>query len=277
VVLLLAALAGDALAGPWTRKAGETFLWAGFSSIGYGKIYDDGGVKQEIPVNVRDNVIRLLGEYGLAEGLTVTMGLPYAFPSTTPDSGAGSGSSKSGISDVDLGIRKGWHFGADVLALDVISTVPTGSNANAEGLLLGAGEWAFFFAPSWGRSFHPIPFYVTATAGLRLRTGGYSHEFRYGLEAGYGLFDGAATLILELAGQESFNNQPTFGPNPRPDDIEAAKLGLYTNNREYLAITPKVLFRPAPSWGIVLSYATAGKGRNVAGGAVLGGGVYHVF
>jgi hypothetical protein len=274
--LLLFCCAATADAGPWTRKAGEGFVWVGFTTIGYSRIYDDGGVKQSLAGSARDNVIRIAAENGLGSGFVLSAAIPFAQMSFTPDTGARVRT--SGIGDVDLGLRRSWNLGGGhVGALELLSTLPTGDNNNAEGLLLGTGEWGFLLGPSWAKSFHPLPLYVSASAGVRVRTGEYSHEFRYGVEAGYGLFDDAAMLILDIAGQESFGNRPTRADTPRPEDVRAAGLGLLNNNREYLAITPKLLLRPGHSWGIVLSYATAAKGRNVAGGAVLGAGVYRAF
>lgn len=274
--VLLLCLGATAHAGPWNRKAGEGFFWVGFTTIGYSRSYDDGGVKRELGGRARDNVVRLAAENGLGAGFTLSAALPFAQITSSPDSGGEV--SAGGIGDVDLGIRRSWDLGSGhVGALELVSTLPTGDHDNPDGLLLGTGGWGFLVGPSWAKSFHPLPLYITASAGVRVRTGEYSHEVRYGVEAGYGLFDNAAMLILEVAGQESFGNRPTLAAAPRPDDVRAAALGLLNNNREYLAITPKLLVRPGHSWGIVLSYATAAKGRNVAGGAVLGAGVYREF
>jgi len=279
--VLLAALAGTALGGAWPRRAQGGYVQVGFSTIGYDKVYDGSGQKAPAAGNTRDNVLQLLAEYGLSDALTVGVVVPFGFISVKgfQDEVPGTSSvfppprdiSNSGIGDLTASAQlKLLHRGGSVLSAGVLVGFPTGDTTSAEGLWLGDGE--FNVAPRilYGLSLSGLPIYLSAELGYNIRGVGYSDEFFGSLEAGYGLFERRLYLIVLLSTLQSTNTQPSR-------DIPAARLGLYNNNREFVAITPKVLYKFGTGLGVVASYATATSGRNVAGGAVLAASLFYEF
>ncbi len=274
VILCSAVWLSAAHAGPWPRKAGKGFVQLGFSTIGYSKVYDDRSTKQSLPIDVRDNVLQVMGEVGVTDDLTVSFAVPLKFLSFK---GAASGSN-SGIGDIDAGLKY-CFFNRDgfVLSGEALFGLPVGSTKNADGLRLGDGEFNTTVRVLAGKSFYPVPAYVSADFGFNFRTHTFSHDVPFSLEAGYGFAEGRLFVILLISGRESLSNQPTLSTTPSQAESNAAVLGLYGNNQEYLAIIPKISFKIDRRWMITASYATAAHGRNVAGGIVLAGGVLYEF
>lgn len=275
---LVALLTNMTMAGPWPRPQGKGFVHLGFSTIGYNKVYNDRSDKLSIPADIRDNVLQLFAEYGAGAEITVGAAVPFKFISATP-AGAGTGKvSTSGIGDIDVMIRKTLHQSSGViLAGEILFGIPSGSRSNASGLFLGDGEFNVTPRFLFGTSFHPAPAYFTADIGFNFRTNDFSHDIPYGIEAGYGFLDGKLYAILQISGRESLSNKPTLKSNASAAEAAASGAGLHGNNLEFLAIVPKLYYKATDSIGISVSYATAAHGRNVAGGAVLAGGILYEF
>jgi len=273
--LCLASVVSSVFAGPWTRKQGTGFVQLGFSTIGYNKVYNDRSEKQPLSVDVRDNVLQLLGEYGFTDHLTASAAVPFKFLSVD---GTTASRTNSGVGDIDLGLKYNWlNANGFVLSSEALFGLPVGSTTNTDGLRLGDGEFNVTARMLAGKSFFPTPLYVSADLGFNFRTNNFSHDVPFNIEAGYGLLDNRLYVILLIAGRESLSNKATLGSNPSAAELSAAGLGLYGNNLEFLAIVPKVFFRIDERWAIAASYATAVHGRNVAGGIVLAGGIAHEF
>ena len=282
VAALIILLAEAGLGGAWPRKARSAYLQVGFSTIGYEKVYDASSAKVPAPGTVRDNVLQLSAEYGLTDRLTVGVAVPFGFLSArdyvNPFLRTGTAPmvpsppaevSASGIGDlVATAQMELLRQGGSVLSAGLLFGFPTGDTTNTDGLWLGDGE--FNVAPRilYGLSLYPLPMYLSADLGYNIRGQGYSDEIFGALEAGYGLFESRLYAIVQLSVQKSTNTEPSR-------DIPAARLGFYNNNREFVAITPKILYKFESGLGVVLSYATATSGRNVAGGAVLAGSVFY--
>jgi hypothetical protein len=275
---ILSATACPADAGPWSRKQGSGFVQLGFSTIGYNKSYGDDSNKHILGAQVRDNVLQVFVEYGLPAGFSVTTMVPFKFLSVTPDVPGAVRVSNSGPGDIDLTVRRTWLQEAGfALATELLFGVPVGSRSDANGLFLGDGEFNVSPRCVAGKSFYPVPLYMTADLGFNFRTNNFSHDVPYGFELGYGFLDSRLYLILQISGRESISNNPTLPFGSTAAEVTANALGLHGHNMEYLAIIAKLYFKATEGIGISLSYATAAHGRNVAGGIVLAGGVLCEF
>jgi Putative MetA-pathway of phenol degradation len=268
-------LSENSYAGAWPRKQGTGFLQIGFSSIGYNKIYDDNGDKALVNADVRDNVLQAFGEVGVTDLLTISTSLPFKMLSVKPTDLAlaplSSKTTRSGIGDIDITARYNLFVEQGYAAsVGLLFGIPSGDTKNMNGLILGDGE--FNVAPRLlvGHSFHPIPAFISADFAYNFRGSGFSNEFLYSLEFGYGLMENSLYVILLLSGKESTSSVPSAATAP-------SAFGLSTNNQEYTAIVPKLLYRFSPEWGASLSFATATHGRNIAGGFVFAGAVFYEF
>lgn len=278
IALLMVCLTTATFAGPWPRAKGEGIVQLGFSTIGYSKVYNDRSDIISILADIRDNVLQLFAEYGTGAGVTIGATLPFKFIAVTPSAAGVAKFSNSGIGDVDVMIRKSLHESSGmILAGELVIGVPSGSRSNTSGLFLGDGELNVVSRLSFGTSFYPVPAYGTADIGFSFRTNNFSHAVSYGLEAGFGFFESRLYVILQISGKESLSNTPTLQAGASVAETAANGMGLHGNNLEFLAIVPKLYYKATETIGIAVSYATALHGRNVAGGAVLAGGVLYEF
>jgi hypothetical protein len=278
LILWFAFSAIPAEAGPWGRESGKGILQIGFSTIGYSKAYGDDSKKHTLSADVRDNVFQAYAEYGLPNDFTIAAMVPFKFLSATPYAQGAGKISNSGLGDLDISLRRSWYCeDGFTFAGELLLGLPIGSRKDANGLYLGDGE--FNVNPRFlaGKSFYPIPLYLTAELGFNYRAQGFSHDVPFGLEIGYGILEKKLYVILQILGRESLSNQPTLPTTPSVSDIAASTIGAFGNNMEFLAIIPKIYFKATENVGISFSYATAAHGRNVAGGVVLAGGVIYEF
>ena len=221
--LLLAAVPAQLHAGAWTQPQGGFYsklAGLSFSSRAYldldGERRDRGKDPQE---ELSDRGYSAYLEYGLLDRLTMVASLPYksleftnptearyfeALDSTIvrqhPDQ------SSSGLADLELRLR--WRLMADpaVVSLAAGGKIPLGYDVPTEipesYVPLGTGETDAEVRLLVGTSLYPVPGYVTATLGYRLRGGDYGNELFHGLEAGYsfdrllvkGVIEGIQTL-----------------------------------------------------------------------------------
>jgi len=273
IAVLLAAEACSA--GPWPRKQGSAFIQLGFSRIGYNKIYNDHSEKTAVSADVRDDVLQAFGEVGVSDRLTVTASVPFTFLSVSPLPSAPapetSRLTNSGLGDIDLMAR--YHLLTEngyAASCGLRFGIPSGDSKNPNGLILGDGEFNVAPVILFGKSFFPLPAYLTVDAAINLRGSGFSNELLYHVEFGYGLFESRVYAILLLSGKEATSSIPSTS-------VEASVYGRSTNNQEYTAIVPKLLCKVSDHSGVAISFATATHGRNIAGGFVFAGAVFHEF
>jgi len=265
----------SAFSGPWPRKQGTGFVQVGFSTIGYNKIYDDNSTKNPIYADVRDNVVQVYADYGLTDMATITASVPFKFLTATPSqlalSPIATKVTNSGIGDVDLLLRYNWFVvDGHAFSSEVLLSIPVGDDTDPNGLWIGDGEFNTAFRLSVGKSFYPEPYFITADAAYNIRGKDFSDEVLYNIEFGYGFLENRLHLILLLSGKESASTVPSR-------NVTAGALGFSTNNQEYTAIIPKILYKWNERFGISASFATATHGRNIAGGFVFAGGVFYGF
>jgi hypothetical protein len=279
LVLLLAFFGDTVHASPWPRKKGHGYVQIGFSRIGYNQIYNNNGEKQPT-AEVGDNVLQLYAQHGMSERFTMTVMVPYKVITAgsfdrLPNGSAGitvpGDQTNSGIGDISLTARyNAIRTETYVLSGEVLFGLPTGDTTNMYGLILGDGDFNVGVGLGFGASFSALPLYFSVEAGYNFRGLGYSDEVRADLEVGYGLFDRRLNLIVLVSQQWSTFTEPTRFTS-------AYVLGLANGNREFLAITPKLLYKLDGGFGVVLSYGTAVSGRNVASGAVLAAGLFYEY
>jgi hypothetical protein len=271
MMLVIPLLSCSVFAGPWPRKQGKGFVQLGFSTIGYDQVYRDDATKSRLAADVRDNVVQAFADFGVTDNITVTAMIPFKFISATPQASNQSKVTNSGIGDIDVAVRRNWiNKNGYAFSTEVQLGLPTGDQVDANGLVLGDGESNVAVRILGGRSFYPSPLYVTVDVAYNFRAKGFSDDVFYNAEIGYGFVENRLLVMVLLSGRESTSTKPT------PMNA-ATELGLLTFNQEYTAIIPKVLYKFDEGWGISASYATAVHGRNVAGGAVLAGGVFLEF
>ncbi|MEM1127599.1 MAG: hypothetical protein AAGI71_13180 [Bacteroidota bacterium] len=271
-------LAGCVLAAPsahadgWTQRKQSGFYKVNFRFVSAGSFYERSGTQIDIPT-LRDYTVSFYGEYGLTDRLTAFAYVPF-FERITLNEQVGTetgfvffeGDAVSGVADPDIGLRYGLVTqGPVVLSASLRFGLPIGRDEQPNGLLTGDGEFNQHLALEAGYSLYPVPAYAVASLGFNNRTGGFSDEVIYGIEAGYtvGVW---LTLIGRLRGVESLKNGE--------DGTLGGGSGLYANNQRFLSPGVEVLVTPQTGYGVSLGVDGAFFGENVLAAPAFSLGVF---
>lgn len=255
--------------GGWTREKGSFFAKVSQYSIITDYYFSPTGQVLEIP-RTQFHSLGFYGEYGFTDKLTGIINAPLFARSSHEEWRDSNGilitpmEAINSLGDFDIALKykiydkDGW-----VAALMVDFGIPLGKSSGGNSGLLQTGDGEFnqlmelYVSKSVGKG------YLSLSSGLNHRTKGYSEEFRYGLEAGrkFGGFWG----IVRIAGVESFGN----GSKPYVETY-----GNFTDNIEYLAISPEISYGFNENWGLSLSAGFAAFGKNVMASPSFSFGVY---
>ena len=205
----------------------------------------------------------LYGEYGLSDRFTAILYLPFFARVTLSEQVSGTtgdviseGDAHNSIGDIDIAMKYALVYNKPiVVGLTLLLGLPTG---DAEGgrdgsLQTGDGEFNQLIRLDVSSSFkigNQYP-YASAYVGFNNRTGGYSDEFHYGIETGISL--NKFIPIVRLYGVRSFQNgEPNFNSDGA---------SLFSNNREYLVLSPELSYKISDKVGITASagFALSGK------------------
>jgi len=193
----------------------------------------------------------LYGQFGLTDRLDVIAYVPFFTRSTLNqlnDSNGNmlvQGDELNSIGDIDLTLKYGviknkpWVVAAS-LTLGLPSGNPTGGATSS--LQTGDGEFNQMISIDMSRSLGK--FYFSFLGGFNNRAKGFSNEFRYGTEVGYGTEK--FYYILRFHGIKPLGK----------DQQELTTInGVFGNRVEYFSFSPEINYQAGKKWGI-----TAGMG-----------------
>lgn len=218
----------------------------------------------------------IYGEYGITDRLTGIVNWPFFARSTVNEQVSGTtgqlitpGDAINGVGDMDISIKYGLTPGKKVaISASLLLGLPLGeSSGGFDGSLqTGDGEFNQMIQVDAGTSFKVggVYPYTNAFVAFNNRTGGFSDEFRYGIEAGmeYKRFFG----VVRVYGVHSFKNgEPNFN---------AVGTSLFANNAEYLAITPELAYRITDKLGVTGTIGTAAWGKLIMASPTFSVGIY---
>ena len=208
-------------------------------------------------------VTSLYGEYGFSDRLTGILYFPFFVRALQYEQVSGTtgevilpGEAVNSMGDTQLTIKYGL-IQSDKIALSgsVSIGLPFGKNdGGSDGSLqTGTGEWNQMARLDASKSFRVGQVYPFASVytGFNNRTNGFSDEFRFGGKVGLSLDKFYIQLALDAV--ESLKNGD---PNFNSDGT-----GLYSNNAEYLALTPEVGYSITERFGISATYSGALSGK----------------
>ncbi len=247
--------------GGWTEKKGNGYFKLGQYSILASDFYNPKG--DIIPITtVGYHATSFYCEYGITDNITAIGYVPFFVRNTLNEikfrqSGRTiAGDEETNIGDLLVGFKYGLlQQGSIVVGINLLFGVPLGEDRGGEGQILqtGDGEFNQLVKVDISRSFYPKPVYSTVSLGFNNRTKGFSEEFHYGLEVGY-LVKDKALLALKVYGVESLKNGDPTG---------SAGNGIFSNNTEYLSITPEVSYYLGKNWGITAGIGFAARGERI--------------
>lgn len=218
----------------------------------------------------------IYGEYGITDRLTGIVNWPFFARSLIYEQVSGTtgqvtdpGDAINGIGDMDISVKYGLTQGKPIaVSASLLLGLPLGeSSGGYDGTLqTGDGEFNQMLQIDAGTSFKvgKIYPYTNAFIAFNNRTGGFSDEFRYGLEVGSEV--GFVFAVLRIYGVHSFmNGEPNFN---------TAGTSLFANNAEYLAINPELSFKISDKWGVSGTLGTAAWGKLIFANPTYSVGVY---
>ncbi len=188
-------------AGAWTQKKKGYYLKFGGSYLGTAQEFDHLGNRKNIlqDFEVYSNTeyeefsFSTYLEYGLLDGFTIVADVPFkiATSSRTEESiyfGARDTSfTTTGFGDLRVSGRVKLLEAPLVISFQAGVKIPLGYSTDTDqtGPTLGTGDVDYESQVLIGRSFYPLPLYLTGAAGYRVRPGLLNDEYFYSLEAGY--------------------------------------------------------------------------------------------
>ena len=261
----------NVIAGAWTQRANGGFYKLGLRYIGATNVYESDGTKTEIP-KLTDFFVTLYCENGLNDKLTVIVNLSL-FESIKIDDFKNNGviltkgGSNSGLADSEFGFRyRIWQREGSVLSTELLLGLPIGDDNNRLGLSTGDGEFNQIFNILYGKSFYPLPLYLTMQVGFNNHTAGFSDEIKYAAEIGYNSNPGIL-LALKIHGVETLENGSK--------NVFGGMYGLHSNNQKYLAFGPEVSYSIINSMGFAIGFESAANTANVLSAIAYSIGIYY--
>jgi len=214
----------------------------------------------------------LYGEVGITDRLTATLYFPFFVRSTlnrieSPDGELiMEGDQLNSIGDTDIAMKytflqkKGYALSGSVLF-----GLPLGEPNGGRTMLLqsGDGEFNQLFQVDASKSLGSGKTYVSVYTGFNNRTNNFSDEIRYGAEFGYS-FKGS-WAIVRVQGIKSLMNGNA--------DLISTN-GIFSNNIEYVSITPEINYALNEQWGLSASIGLSPYAKRILAAPSYSLGVY---
>jgi hypothetical protein len=254
--------------GGWTQKKGNGFFSLSQRMIAGTYYANSEGIITQSPL-LTAFTTNLYAEYGITDNLTGIFYSPFATAlgreaGTDSLGNAFTADNAFGFGDMDFGLKYKVLDSKVKIAVSVILGVPSGNyNAGTTGTLhLGDGEFNQLgmvdFSGSFGKGF-----FGTAFVGFNNRTNGFSDEIHAGGELGWQ--KNKFTTILKVYARNSlFNEVRKDSPIP----------GIYSDNLEYIAISPYFMYKLTDKWGVSAEAGFATFARNIIASPSISLGVF---
>ncbi len=221
-------------------------------------------------------ITSLYAEYGITDRLTTIVYFPFFVRALQYEQVSGTtgevileGDAVNSVGDTQLTIKYGL-IQSDKIAISGSFSLglPFGVNDGGRdgSLQTGTGEWNQIIRLDVSKSFrigNVYPFTSLYTA-FNNRTNGFSDEFRLGGKVGLSIYK--FSLQVAIDGVNSLRNGD---PN-----VNSEGAGLFSNNAEFIAITPEIGFNITDSWGINATYSTARNARLIFASPAYSVGVF---
>ncbi len=222
----------------------------------------------------------IYAEYGFTDRFTGILYFPFFSRVYTNNIVSGTtgkviipGEAINSIGDTDISLKYGLTLNKP-LALSATLTLglPFGnpSGGSQGNLQTGDGEFNQMLLIDAGTSFRigKVDVYSNAFVGFNQRNGGYSDEWRFGIEAGATIFKKKVIAIMRFYGIRSLNNGTR-------NDNNNSGTSLFANNSEHLTISPEIGYNINKNWGVSFTYGTALSGKLIFANPSYSVGVYY--
>jgi hypothetical protein len=265
--------------GGWTQPKGKGYYKLSEWWLVFDQHYTDKG---EIDPNVTTGLFHtfVYAEHGITDRFTgIFNGAIFSrnYTNNVKSSVTGetifAGEALNSIGDIDLigkySITKpGSSF---PFAASLLLGIPTGNSSGglSGNLQTGDGEFNQMLQVdlSKGLSFgKKVSFYANSYVAYNNRTKGYSSEFRYGLEGGFGLFKQKLWLVGKLFGVQSLKNGNTGD--------RVTSNSVFANDVVYSSYSYEANYYVLKNFGVSASFASAFRGEVIAAAPSYSVGVF---
>lgn len=226
VLAFLPRLAVDAAAQAWVQKAGGYYFKVSGAYLFSREELNFNGDEQPIFADkfsktnawFRDLTFSGYLEYGLTDRLTVVASVPLRVLTSRETENAGPGFPLRRITRTNGGFGDLWLFARTpfmrrplAIAVQAGVKIPLGYDEAPDngGPPFGTSDVDGELSLTVGKSLHPIPAYLSAGAGYRVRGGELHDEALYNVEAGYTA--GAVFLKIRFDGLQNTHTPPDLG------------------------------------------------------------------
>jgi hypothetical protein len=222
----------------------------------------------------------LYAEYGFTDRFTGILYFPFFSRTYNNNIVSGTtgnvivpGEAINSIGDTDISLKYGLLMNKPIaLSATLTFGLPIGnpSGGSQENLQTGDGEFNQMLLIDAGTSFKvgKLNPYANAFLGFNNRNGGYSDEWRFGIEAGAIFFKKKVIAIMRCYGIQSLKN------GSRNNDNNSGT-SLFANNSEFLTISPEIGYNINKNWGVSVTYATAVAGKLIFANPSYSVGVFY--
>jgi len=268
---LAAAVPRGAGAGAWPQPPGASYIKIAGGYLYSEHEYDSQGEKVDIlagdplitDTSYRDVSFTAYLEYGVGERLTLVGSLPFKILTSTrtettafADLTRAVDVTNGGLSDLRLGLRYPLQTAPFPVSVQGNVKIPLRYDARPDnaGPPLGSGALDLDLNLLAGASLWPLPGYVGASVGYRLRGGTLADEIVFTVEAGSGWERFAARVTLD-------GTYSTVRPEPL---TESATTTL--TNEDVLKLLPAIEFGLGAGTALVAEAYHVLAGRNTVAG-----------
>lgn len=275
-ILLLSALAFNCWAGGgWPKPKGNGFLKLNQFAMQANRYFNPEGDLIDVRPKISVYTSSLFLEYGVTSKLTGIVYFPFYSRVTLNrfqklDGTIDSGDEINSLGDADITLKYGIVTDQPtVVSISLTGGIPLGdpNGGRTASLQTGDGEFNQMVSIDISHSFYPFPAYLSIYSGVNNRTKDLSDEFRYGFEAGY-THKHWLTFLTKLYGVTSLRNgDPATSPNQ----------GLFSNNVEYLAVSPEIIVDVQNHYGFTANVSVAVSGQQILASPSYSIGAYLKF
>lgn len=248
--------------GGWPQPKGKGYFKLGQYSIISDSYFSPSGDIIDI-ATAGIHISSFYGEYGITNRLTGIAYVPFFSRATLNEQQSArtgiitaEGDALNSFGDTDIGIKYGLIVDKPiVVSMGLTLGLPLGqsSGGRTEVLQTGDGEFNQIISLEASRGLNKGKSWVSAIVAFNNRSENFSDEFRLGLELG------------TKFGNNWFANVKVFNVNSlnNGSDLEAPSNGIFSNNIEYVAITPELSYQWTEKYGVTGSVGFAASGKRV--------------
>ncbi len=289
--VLVTLFSGNAGAQAWVKQRGEYFFKLTSSYLYATEEFNSNGDRQDIngedvlrtDSSFREVAFTAYIEYGLTDHFTLVANVPFKVLTTEEVDAIASGlrstrvtRTNGGLGDLNLFVRLPIVQKSFAMSFQPGIKIPLGYEQNPDnnGPALGSGESDGEVHLIAGWSLYPLPSYLTAAAGYRVRGGDLHDEFLFAAEGGVTL--GRLFVKLRFEGIKNETSPPDLFGQTIVTPIEGGGGGIndvLIGDQDVYKILPTISYSFSETFEVTAEAYHTFAGRNTLAGTTYAVGI----